>query len=864
MFTKKTNDAKVMKNQTSISQKDKKMSRKEIRKKEQEIKKKAFDSQMNNQRYTSEKRTVSGKKKKVKNPMLKPRTTNEVVQCFFKDFDKKTNIFKIADSKYSVCYEYKDINFSKTDGDEVLNVLVKWRDYLNSLNENVSCHIVDANTPVKTQEFKEKYSMDVSDKFNPIESQLCEEFNDMIYKTIGDSEVTLTTRRYLVLTLEGEDYKQVSKQLVDLEHSAMTKFKEFGSSISIVTWKQRLKILYETLNLNAVSDEEFDKILEQVGSKKDEADQAYTIYDALAPKYFNMREDDLIEIHDSNNPGSPQKFIRTLYVADLPSSMTPRFYNRITTIEDVMSIITLNIQPLNNGKFLKKVNQQITGMKSERLSKVKKAQKNGYDYSIVMDEALEDKLDKAQELRTDLTKNKQKIFDMNMMITLIANSYEDLTNATLKILEISGEQLVDVKQLMFMQLEGLLHSLPFGHNELMINRTLTSDALALNVPFNSKDLLQPSGLFFGQNLVSKRGTWADRRKLMNGNGCVLATSGAGKSFNVKTQIEQILLKYPEDEVVIIDPQGEYDPLLQAFDGQKIKISTNSKTYINPFDTDMNYGFGDGGADPVREKTEYLIAFCESLTGAGTLDGIEKTIIDRCTRIVFEDYQNSHFSDKSFAPDLKMFHECLKMQPEIEAQQLALTLERYVNGSMDLFAHETNVQIKNRFVCFDISDLPTSIQNTGYLVILDHIMNRLAHNAVLKKCTWLYIDEFHILLKNPYSAEYVAKIYKTGRKLNALNTVVTQNISEVLENPQGRKILSNSEFACLFKQKPLDLKAIQEIFNIPNEMASYLQDPPFGQGIMVFGEDKLPFNLFVPDNTEIYKLNNTKNMNIRDL
>ena len=227
---------------------------------------------MNNQRYTSEKRTVSGKKKKVKNPMLKPRTTNEVVQCFFKEFDKKTNIFKIADNKYSVCYEYKDINFSKTDGDEVLNVLVKWRDYLNSLNENVSCHIVDANTPVKTQEFKEKYSMDVNDKLNPIEAKLCEEFNDMIYKTIGDSEVTLTTRRYLVLTLEGEDYKQVSKQLVDLEHSAMTKFKEFGSSISMVTWRQRLKILYETLNLNAVSDEEFDKILEQVGNKKDEAD----------------------------------------------------------------------------------------------------------------------------------------------------------------------------------------------------------------------------------------------------------------------------------------------------------------------------------------------------------------------------------------------------------------------------------------------------------------------------------------------------------------------------------------------------------------------------------------------------------------
>lgn len=262
-------------------------------------------------------------------------------------------------------------------------------------------------------------------------------------------------------------------------------------------------------------------------------------------------------------------------------------------------------------------------------------------------------------------------------------------------------------------------------------------------------------------------------------------------------------------------------------------------------------------NPVKSKTEYIIAFIESIVGGNGLTGIQKTIIDRCCRIVYEKFELSGFTDLSLQPNFKDFYDVMNEQPEEEAKNLALILERYVLGSMDIFSKDTNVDIHNRFVCFDISELQTSMQTTGYLVVLDHIMNRLAMNKKEGNYTWLFIDEFHILLQNEFSAQYIAKIYKVGRKLGAMNTVITQNITDVLNNEQGQKILSNSEFALLLKQKPLDLAQLSQIFDISKEEGDYITDSSVGKGLLVYGsESVLPFEFKVPKNTEIYRLNET--------
>ena len=626
------------------------------------------------------------------------------------------------------------------------------------------------------------------------------------------------------------------------------KFKELKSKVSMVSIKERLKFLYNFFNVESLETRGIDNIVTYA------KDNNLSIFDVIAPKKISMRESDFIEIDD-------KKFLRVLYVSKLPKSLTPRFYNRLTTLEEINLITTLNINPTNSAKMIKQVDKSLSAMETERLEKIKRAGKSNLDYEWVKDKKLETKISNAEQLQYDLQKNNQKIFQNNFLVCISANSFEELEDQTVKVQEAAAEMLVEIKPLLWQQLEGLQNILPLGHNSLQFQRTLTSEATAVNVPFNSKDFNHEKSLFYGVNLVSKNAIFYDRKQLINGNGCVLATSGAGKSFNVKTLIEQILIRYPLDEICIIEPQDEYSSLLEVFGGQKIFISTTSDTHINPFDLSLNYGCSDTGkSEPVKSKVEYIIAFLESIVGANALTGGQKTIIDRCTKIIFEDYEKSNFSDESLLPTLPDFYNMLLRQPEEEAKDLALILERYVKGSMDLFSKKTNIDIQNRLVSFDISKLSASLQTTGYLVVLDHIQNRLAKNKELGKYTWIFIDEFHILLANPYSAQYVANFYKTGRKLNALNTVISQQISHLLRSESGKDILSNSEFALILKQKPLDLPSICNIFNISEEEAMYVQgDAPTGQGLVVFGSDVIPFTNKVPKDYLIYKVNNTDSM-----
>ena len=348
----------------------------------------------------------------------------------------------------------------------------------------------------------------------------------------------------------------------------------------------------------------------------------------------------------------------------------------------------------------------------------------------------------------------------------------------------------------------------------------------------------------------------DRKLLMNGNGCILATSGSGKSFLIKTIAEQTYLRYPEDEIFILDPQGEYAPVIKALNGQIVEISTTANTYINPFDMELQYVDEDN--DPVKTKIEYILAFMESIVG--NLTGEQESIIDRATRRIYEAYDINPCEDNK--PSFPVFYKELQTYNEVEAKNLVLILERYVQGGMDIFSKDTNIEIHNRVVCFDLHNLTASMQTTGYLVVLEHIMNRVARNKSLGRNTWLNIDEFHILLSNVYSADYIAKIYKIGRKLGVLPTIVTQNIADVLKSEQGCKILSNSEFAVILKQKPLDLAAICKIFNISEEQAKYCSiASQSGQGLIVYGEDIVPFRNRVSKDSYIYELNNTDGMQV---
>ncbi len=787
------------------------------------------------------------KKKQIIPKVFIPKNTQEIISFLFKEVDEKTGIIRIADDEYSICMEYSDVSFAKANDEEAENIFFKWLEYLHSFREDTHIEVVNAGMPIKTERYKERFVFDENQK-DDSQRQIAQELNDLIANSLGENEETLQTKRFIVVSLKAKSFIEANALFLNIYLKTVQKFKELKSKVNIVPIKERLEFIYNFINIKTLEDQKIDNIIEYAKSKN------LNIFDAIAPKAISMRENDYIEIENS-------KFLRVLYVNKLPKSLTPRFYNRITTLEDVNLMTTLNITPTNSAKMIKQVDRSLSAMETERLEKIKRAGKSNLDYNYVKDKKLETKISNAEQLQYDLQKNNQKIFQTNFMVCISANSFEELEENTVRVYEVAQEMLVEMKSLLWQQLEGLQHTLPLGHNTIQFQRTLTSEATAVNVPFNSKDLLHEKSIYYGTNLVSKNAIFCERKKLINGNGCVLATSGAGKSFSVKTIIEEILLRYPEDDVCIIEPQNEYSELLKFFHGQKVFISTTSKTHINPFDLSLNYGFNENGTnEPVKAKVEYIIAFLESVIGANSLTGGQKTIIDRCTKIIFEEYEKSNFTDDSLIPTLPDFYEMLLKQPEEEAKILALVIERYVKGSIDLFSQKTNVDIQNRLVSFDISGLSSSLQSTGYLVVLDHIQNRLARNKELGRYTWIFIDEGHILLANPYSAQYLANFYKTGRKLNALNTFISQQISHLLRSEYGKDILSNSEFAMILKQKPLDLPAICNIFGISDEESLYVQgDAPSGQGLIVYGSDVIPFSNIIKKDTLIYKINNTDSM-----
>lgn len=736
-----------------------------------------------------------------------PKTTSQIIHTLFKDFNENNSIIQLDNLHYSVCFEYQDISFAKANYEEQENIFIKWIEFLHSFNYNDHIQVVCFGNPVKTDDYKQKF---IYNKENLIgnEQRIANEFNTLIELAIGDKEEIMCEKRQIVITTKAENMKEAQDIFLQYQLRTEEKFKELKSKIRRVNIVERLSSIYNIFHNELAEENGIDNFIKYA------IDNKLSLYDVLASKEdVSFREKNFIKIGEN-------KYIRVMYVSKLPRSVTPRFYNRITTITNYNIITTLNITPTDPAKVIKMVNKKISGMKTERLEKIKKANKNNYSYEAVLDEKLEDAISDAQNLREALEKKKQKLFTNNFLICIQANSLEELNKATKVIKGIGNEYLISLYNLDWQQLEGVQNCLPLGWNNLQIQRSLTSESTATNVPFNTKDLMQEDSIFYGINLVSKNPVFCDRKKLLNGNGCVLATSGAGKSFSIKLLIEQVLLRYPNDEVCVIDPQGEYYPLIKAFNGQILNISTNTDTYINPFDSALQYTTNN--KEDIKEKSEFILAFIESIVDG--LSGEQKTLIDRCTNNIYEEYQ-LHNYNKEYEPDFKKFYNELLRQPENEAKNLALIIERYVKGNMDIFANKTNIEIKNRFITFDISELPQSIQTTGYLVVLDHIMNRLHRNKTLGKHTWIFIDEFHILLSNKFSSEYIAKIYKTGRKENAIPTIITQNIADVIKNEDGCKILSNSEFAMILKQKTLDLPAICKIFDISDEESRYIIDSP---------------------------------------
>jgi type IV secretory pathway VirB4 component len=445
------------------------------------------------------------------------------------------------------------------------------------------------------------------------------------------------------------------------------------------------------------------------------------------------------------------------------------------------------------------------------------------------------------------------MFLVTFLVLNVAKKKQQLDNDIFATASVAQKYNCSLKRLDFQQEQGFMSSLTLGLNQIEINRSLTTSSVAIFIPFTTCELFQTGeAMYYGLNALSNNMIMANRKHLKNPNALYLGTPGSGKSFAAKREILNVFL-LTEDDIIISDPEAEYFPLVNRLGGQVIKLSPASTQYINPMDINTDYNDED---DPLTLKSDFILSLCELIVGGKSgLEPVEKTIIDRCVRLVYREYLANPEPDKM--PILQDLYNLLRKQTEPEAQHLATALEIYVTGSLNVFNHRTNVDIANRLVCFDIKELGKSLKKLGMLILQDQVWGRVTANRALKKTTWFYQDEFHLLLKDEQTAAYSVEIWKRFRKWGGIPTALTQNVKDLLASREIENIFENSDFIVMLNQAQGDRQILAKQLGISPHQLSYVTHSNAGEGLLFYGNVIIPFVDHYPTDTETYRIMTSK-------
>ena len=763
-----------------------------------------------------------------------PKTVKETIPyyCVYED----DGIVEVKQGFFSAAFELQDINYQIAKEQEQEEMFLKYGEFLNAFDSNVHIQIVINNKSINREHFEEeallKFRGDALD-------ELRNEQNSLLKKKIREGQNNLVKEKYIVVTIEAKNIDEAIMTLSRLEGEITNNIKKIGSSnVRRLSTTERLSLLFDiynpeelgkfgnSINKDSKQIEGFDfKHMRKLG---------LTTKDCIAPPSFEFKPSYGM-IGDT--------YFRSLYLDKLPSFLPDNILAELTNTEFKM-LTSLNIKPVPMDKAQKLVKQQIVNINANMIERQKNASKSGYSVELISPE-LKDAQEEAYELLASLSSKNQKMYTITLVITHFADSLQQLNVDTETIQSTARRMLCSLKKLSYQQENGLNASLPLGRNDILINRTLVTESTAVFMPFVNQELYDKNGgMYYGNNAVSRNLIMFNRRNSKLGNGFILGTPGSGKSMAAKQEMLNVLLS-SDDDVIVIDPEGEYYPMAELLNGEVIRIAPGSDVHINPLDMDLNYA-GQPGDDPITLKSDFLISICEVvLAERYGLSPSQRSIIDRCTSIVYEDYitsydENTKSYDQSKTPTLVDFYRVLRQQSGYEAQQLADGLEIYATGSLNLFAHKTNVNYNNRFVVYDIKDVGSTVKTLALLVVLDNVWNRIVAGRKKGKYVWFYIDEIYLLFKSDASAEFLRNLYKRARKYYGIPTGITQNISDLLENDIARTMISNSEFIQMLNQAPLDRAQLAELLNISNTQLSHITNAAPGEGLIYTGSSIIPF------------------------
>ena len=742
-------------------------------------------------------------------------------------------ICRVTDTYYTKTIQFQDINYQLSQNEDKTAIFDGWCDFLNYFDASVHFQLTFLNMAAN----KDTYGTQITIPLRGDEDDAIRtEYTQMLRDQLAKGNNGLIKTKYLTFGIEADGMKTAKPRLERIETDVLNNFKRLGVAAEPLNGTDRLRLLHDMLRIDDPAPFRF--------SWDWLASSGLSVKDFIAPSSF--------EFAKGNYFGIGQKRGAASFLQILAPELNDRMLADFLDMESSL-IVTMHVQSVDQVSAIKTIKRKITDLDRMKIEEQKKAVRSGYDMDIIPSD-LATYGAEAKKLLQELQSRNERMFLLTFLVLNIADSVPKLRNNVFQTSSIAQKYNCQLVRLDFRQEEGLMSSLPLGLNQVEIQRSLTTSAVAIFVPFTTQELYQngSEALYCGLNALSNNLIMVDRKFLKNPNGLILGTPGSGKSFAAKREIANVFF-VTNDDIIICDPEAEYGPLVERLHGQVIKISPTSPHYINPMDLNLNYSDDE---NPLSLKSDFILSLCELIVGGKDgLQPVEKTIIDRCVRMVYRDYLNDPKPENM--PVLEDLYQELRRQEEKEAQYVATALEIYVTGSLNVFNHRTNVDIQNRIVAFDIKELGKQLKKIGMLVVQDQVWNRVTVNREAHKATRYYIDEFHLLLKEEQTAAYSVEIWKRFRKWGGVPTGITQNVKDLLASREVENIFENSDYIYMLNQASGDRQILAKQLNISPHQLSYVTHSGEGEGLLFYGSTILPFVDRFPKDTELYRVMTTK-------
>ena len=749
-------------------------------------------------------------------------------------------ICRVTDSRYVKTIRFQDINYQLSQNEDKTAIFDGWCDFLNYFDSSVQFQLTFVNLSTSEETVAQQIDIPLhGDEYDSIR----EEYTNMLRGQVAKGKNGLSKTKYLTFGIEAENVHLAKSRLERIEIDLINNFKRLGVSSAALDGREYLEVLHDIFNMDERKPFRF--------AWKWLAPSGLSTKDFIAPSSFEFKTGRQFRMG--------QKTCKVSFLQILAPELNDRILADFLDMESNL-VVSIHVQSVDQTRAIKTIKRKITDLDKSKIEEQKKAVRAGYDMDIIPSD-LATYGAEAKKLLQDLQSRNERMFLVTFLLLNTASGQRQLNNNVFQASSIAQRHNCALTRLDFQQEEGLFSCVPLGNNLVNIQRGLTTSSTAIFVPFTTQELFQTGAeaLYYGINALSNNLIMVDRKLLKNPNGLILGTPGSGKSFSAKREISNAFLICPDDDIIICDPEGEYAPLVERLHGQVIKISPTGKgydgkpCYINPMDLNLDYSDDE---NPLSLKSDFILSLCELIVGGKEgLAPVEKTIIDRCVRLVYRDYLNDPCPENM--PVLEDLYNALRAQEEKEAQYVATALEIYVTGSLNVFNHRTNVDINSRIVCYDIKELGKQLKKIGMLIVQDQVWNRVTINRAEHKTTRYYIDEFHLLLKEEQTASYSVEIWKRFRKWGGIPTGITQNVKDLLSSREVENIFENSDFIYMLNQAAGDRQILAKQLNISPHQLSYVTHSGEGEGLLFYGNTIIPFADHFPKDTELYRIMTTK-------